>query len=534
MIKKFTLLLLAMLCIANVNADVYNIPMHLNGFELPYSEFESLDDATNITFKLNITSSITGTGWEIGRINHGDDYISFTGTKAGGADVTEDFVFTAKQLKDLAKSSNLTINLWHECSINSIYASTNKLTLYGGKLLKSKLSALPNDAIVNFNITSAADKGTGNGLGDIKAYDGSGAALSSFSCYNGESSENPQYYKVSSLMTYIGETEGLSISIYNHSSYDITVSNGNQLNLFSGNFAVDYSSNYKVVNGHAWDFAEAGDVISIGYTGSGDNWQIKIMKNWTILDNTTDPVSLTDASGTYYVSLSAADITTLQSFSMEIQGQNISITSVDLIRDKRLVEISSAGEATYSASKILDFSESTVSAYYASAYDKEASTVTMTSIETVPAGEGLYVRGTAGQYLIPIGSSASAITNYLHGTGESSYNVPASATGAYRYIFAKDNTTSEIGFYKLEADHTLAAHKAYLQTSEDCTPPAPKGLTRGLIRLSFGGGEGTTAINTALKNPIVEDGLYYTLQGVAVKNPSKGIYILNGKKVFVK
>ena len=114
-------------------------------------------------------------------------------------------------------------------------------------------------------------------------------------------------------------------------------------------------------------------------------------------------------------------------------------------------------------------------------------------------------------------------------------SIAASVSGNYHYIFAKDNTTSEIGFYKLvDAAHTLAAHKAYLETSDDCTPPAPMGLARGLIRLSFGGGEGTTAINTTLKNPIVEDGLYYTLQGVAVKNPSKGIYILNGKKVFVK
>jgi hypothetical protein len=31
----------------------------------------------------------------------------------------------------------------------------------------------------------------------------------------------------------------------------------------------------------------------------------------------------------------------------------------------------------------------------------------------------------------------------------------------------------------------------------------------------------------------MEDGAYYTLNGVKVENPSKGIYIKNGKKVIL-
>ena len=43
---------------------------------------------------------------------------------------------------------------------------------------------------------------------------------------------------------------------------------------------------------------------------------------------------------------------------------------------------------------------------------------------------------------------------------------------------------------------------------------------------------GTTAIESVNGNRM-EDGAYYTLNGVKVSNPSKGIYIQNGKKVIL-
>ena len=42
-----------------------------------------------------------------------------------------------------------------------------------------------------------------------------------------------------------------------------------------------------------------------------------------------------------------------------------------------------------------------------------------------------------------------------------------------------------------------------------------------------------TAIN-AVKSNVVENGTYYNLAGQRVNNPTKGLYIVNGKKVIVK
>ena len=43
---------------------------------------------------------------------------------------------------------------------------------------------------------------------------------------------------------------------------------------------------------------------------------------------------------------------------------------------------------------------------------------------------------------------------------------------------------------------------------------------------------GTTAIKSVNGNRM-EDGAYYTLNGVKVENPSKGVYIKNGRKVVL-
>ena len=210
------------------------------------------------------------------------------------------------------------------------------------------------------------------------------------------------------------------------------------------------------------------------------------------------------------------------------------------------VSIGEDGIATFSYSSNLSFEDTGITPYYASSVSK--GTVTLTSMTTTWGWQGYILKGDPGIYYVPTvddeHAQYPAQPNYLIQMVNGG-NVEASTDVKYHYIFAKHG--EEIGFYLLPTNyeeggnpyHTLAAHKAYLETDTDLSADAPDAPTlsmssRSYMRLSFGGGGGTTAINTALKNPIVEDGIYYTLQGVAVKNPSKGIYILNGKKVFVK
>lgn len=85
-----------------------------------------------------------------------------------------------------------------------------------------------------------------------------------------------------------------------------------------------------------------------------------------------------------------------------------------------------------------------------------------------------------------------------------------------------------IGFYKLNSTVTsVPGNKAFLVLTS--TEAQAKSFV-----LSFDDGE-TTGIETInVEKNAAEDGVYYDLQGHRVEHPTRGIYILNGKKVVVK
>ncbi len=116
--------------------------------------------------------------------------------------------------------------------------------------------------------------------------------------------------------------------------------------------------------------------------------------------------------------------------------------------------------------------------------------------------------------------------NMLIGSGNSTYDITGNdeSVGDYTaYIFAKPEG-KEVGFYLLDTTlgATLAAHKAFLAVPGASSAPF----------LGFGEGEGTTGIGLT---PTLSqgEGAYYTLDGRRVEKPTKGLYIVNGKKVLV-
>ena len=73
-------------------------------------------------------------------------------------------------------------------------------------------------------------------------------------------------------------------------------------------------------------------------------------------------------------------------------------------------------------------------------------------------------------------------------------------------------------------DKTLAAHKAFLAIPKTSAAP------------SFIGFGGTTGIDATLNDngQMINDNVIYDLSGRRVMNPTKGLYIINGKKVVIK
>ena len=88
-------------------------------------------------------------------------------------------------------------------------------------------------------------------------------------------------------------------------------------------------------------------------------------------------------------------------------------------------------------------------------------------------------------------------------------------------MYVLNNGTQGVGFYKLKDGKSLSPGKAYLD------------YTGSLAREFFGFDE-ATGIDATLMNSENVDGVVYDLQGRRISQPTKGLYIVNGKKYIKK
>ena len=102
-----------------------------------------------------------------------------------------------------------------------------------------------------------------------------------------------------------------------------------------------------------------------------------------------------------------------------------------------------------------------------------------------------------------------------------------SNTSKYYYILAADGDVAK--FFAVANGSTLAKGKAYLQTDAQLTPHDGAG-SRG-VSIVFA--DEATGIETVQSSKLKVQG-YYNLTGQRVEKPTKGLYIVNGKKIMVK
>ena len=181
--------------------------------------------------------------------------------------------------------------------------------------------------------------------------------------------------------------------------------------------------------------------------------------------------------------------------------------------------------STYCYPYDLDFTNvEGLKAFVASSYDDVNEKVQMTRINKVPAGTGIILTGNAGNYNVAYATSkvATDFTNLLKGVTTATIIGPSS-DGFLNYILSKG--TNGIGFYPAK-EGTLAAGKAYLQL------PSSVSSAKG-ISMSFEN-ETTGIMDNYEVGTMNSDVAVYDLKGRKVKNPTKGLYIVNGKKIMIK
>lgn len=178
------------------------------------------------------------------------------------------------------------------------------------------------------------------------------------------------------------------------------------------------------------------------------------------------------------------------------------------------VTLASSGTSSFSSSKDLDFSN--VDGLKAYAVTNITSTaVTLTSVDAAPASTGLVLKGTAStDYNIPVAATTPAAI---------SDNKLVAAVERTQ-VDANSAWVLNDGAFKLYTGEYIPAGKAYLPATD-----VPAAAAR--LQMVFDGE--ATGISTAV-NDVLGDGRFFDLQGRQVAQPTKGMYIVNGKKVLVK
>lgn len=193
--------------------------------------------------------------------------------------------------------------------------------------------------------------------------------------------------------------------------------------------------------------------------------------------------------------------------------------------------IGSTGFATFGYKAAVDISalSGSFKAYYASAFDEETYKLTMTEITDgiIPTGTGVMLYGTPGTYEdVPVTETDKTISGNLLKAGTGAMVKPNSNGGLIRRYMLTE-VDGEVGFYYFDANRTVDWGTAYLELTFTEVPSEARAVS-----VSFGD-DATTAIE-----PLASDGeamgVCYTVCGQRVSQPSRGLYIVDGRKVIVK
>ena len=175
--------------------------------------------------------------------------------------------------------------------------------------------------------------------------------------------------------------------------------------------------------------------------------------------------------------------------------------------------------STFSSPVALDFTGSDTKAYIVTAVS--GSTLTLQQVNKVPANTGLLLGGTTDAAGIPVISAADA-TDVVTGNllkAVASATTISEVSGKTRYVLSVEG--GKAVFMSIGATSAnVPAGKAYLEITGS-----------GARSLDIEGE--TTGIENVNRETITNN-RYYTLDGREVAQPTKGIYVVNGKKVVIR
>ncbi len=194
------------------------------------------------------------------------------------------------------------------------------------------------------------------------------------------------------------------------------------------------------------------------------------------------------------------------------------VTSLD-------VTMNTVGDETW-ATLYLPFSVTTPTGLTAyTGTQKDENTIELTAIEddVIPAGTGVVLKGTTDRYTLTLANDEAAPVEDNVFTGTC---LPVSVTEAeLENYYVLSTLEGVIGLYwPMTGTTELAANKAFIEKPE----------AAGAAGYRFVFGDNTTVGIDGVTLGQPDNTPYYDLSGRRIAQPAKGIYIHNGKKVFIK
>ena len=314
----------------------------------------------------------------------------------------------------------------------------------------------------------------------------------------------------------------ISAAIYN--SDDEMVYYGPLASVSAASGAVDITIPEDLNGDSAYKLAIFEEQISGTYnisTPSGKTITVIILEatpyGSTPNDITSDPSGYTSSIWTW--SGDAASVTLSRP---NDASSYITISTITVVLAAK-VSISDAKYATFCDNVARNFSGSGISVYTAAS---DGSKVVLSEIADgiVPENTGVVLYSDTKKTNVSIPATAASgsgdyTSNEMVGINVTTNVAADGGSGKTNYILS--NEASGVGFYKAtDSGANLGAHKAYLSTTNAAS-----------ARDFLGFEENTTAIESITNSKEVK-GEYFNLNGQRVAQPTKGLYIVNGKKVI--
>ncbi len=220
------------------------------------------------------------------------------------------------------------------------------------------------------------------------------------------------------------------------------------------------------------------------------------------------------------------------------------------VGSSQAVKLNDYGFASFCGSQDLDFTDvEGLKAFAVTGYDDANGTIWLTRVNRVSARTPLLLKGGSGaSYTIPSVAVGSYYVNMMKG------NLSGSTITIFTTTYTTDGDMTNYylkGNQLLKATdkgNTIGNGKAYMQIPSKHVTRSIEDIVADLLIYGISddepevisipvargiNGDGTTNIREKLAPEQMND-VYYNLQGQRVENPTKGVYIKNGKKVVVK